>query len=829
MHLTKILTNSAQQFGSRPALTMRMGFRTITMTYTQVQTMAQQVALFLADKGVKAGDTVVLCAPNSPLWICVWWGCVLQGAYVVPLSPLSTTSTLLKIIAQTNPVACFASQSVHQLPDTVATYVLEQVPSLVEPYGAASFVSHLNVDDDDQIAEIMYTSGTTGDPKGVLLSHRNLSTNLEDICHILPIDGSRECLLSILPLSHVLEQTIGFLLPFSLGAQIVYAHSHGSVRDLIRQYHITKIVAVPEFLKLMAARIQGQVQASWYHGVFSLLRKISFHLTSKRLQRLIFFPIHRKLGGRLDTVASGGAPLDVPLEELWNSLGVYVLQGYGLTETSPVITMNTFTNRRYGSVGKPLAHVEVRLGEGGEIEVHGDSVTRGYYKNEAKTKESFTEDGWFKTGDMGELDADGYLFIRGRRKYMIKGPGAENIFPEDIEEALNTTPGVRDSCVIGRDLPSGMVEVHAVLLLADPSVKPDEVVHVANQALASYQHVTGWSVWPNADFPRSITQKVKKEEVITWVNGQAKPGAVGQRKGKTPLMLMVAQISGADVATIGHATTLGNDLKFDSLMRVELVTAIEERFGVLIDERLLNTRTTVDQVQDLVNKGSVVLKVPFAKHWPRSWWARGLRVVMFPLLWLMSKMFFSYKVRGLENLENVKGPILLMPNHVSLLDGLLLMMSLPARVRRRISFAAGFDVLYGDYRWAAWLVELCFNAFPFPRKEGDHVTTGLLNMGSMLDEGYNVVMFPEGQLSPTGQLIPLKRGAGLVAVEMGVPVVPVYMAGVDALIPYDHLIPRHRGTVTVTFGQPITCSRLDSVEQAVDKIAAALQQLAEER
>ena len=365
-----------------------------------------------------------------------------------------------------------------------------------------------------------------------------------------------------------------------------------------------------------------------------------------------------------------------------------------------------------------------------------------------------------KTGDMGELDADGFLFIKGRRKYMIKGPGAENIFPEDIEEALNKTAGVRDSCVIGRELPSGMVEVHAVLLLADPSIKPDEVVHLANQELAAYQHITGWSVWPNADFPRSITQKVKKEEVITWVKSQVKPGAAGQRKGKTPLMLMIAQISGADVATISRTTTLGNDLKFDSLMRVELATAIEERFGILIDERLLNTRTTVDQVQELIDKGSTVLKVPLAKHWPRSWWARVLRAAMYPLLLLISKLFFSYKIRGLENLDAVQGPVLLMPNHVSLLDGLFLMIALPARVRRRISFAAGFDVLYGQYRWIAWMVELCVNAFPFPRKEGDHVTTGLLNMGGMLDAGYNVVMFPEGQLSRTGQLAPLKRGAG---------------------------------------------------------------------
>ena len=295
---------------------------------------------------------------------------------------------------------CFASQSVRQLPETVTTYLIEQVPSLVAPYDAASFVLP-PVLDDDAVAEIMYTSGTTGDPKGVMLSHRNLSTNLDDICQILPLDGSRERLLSVLPLSHVLEQTIGFLLPFSLGAQIIYAHSHGAVRDLIRQYHITKIVAVPEFLKLMAARIQGQIQASWYHGIFTLLHNIASHLTSKRLQRLIFFPIHRKLGGQLDTVASGGAPLDVPLEELWNSLGVHVLQGYGLTETSPVITMNTFLQRRYGSVGKPLAHVELRLADGGEIEVRGDSVTRGYYKNEAKTKESFTDDGWFKNWRYG--------------------------------------------------------------------------------------------------------------------------------------------------------------------------------------------------------------------------------------------------------------------------------------------------------------------------------------------------------------------------------------------------------------------------------------------
>lgn len=825
MVLTDLLQHSSRQYPRQPAFTMRMGYRTVTLTFSQVNQAAQAIAqLLVRDYGCQPGDCVIICGPNTPQWPCVWWGCVLAGLRVVPIAPEYTPSMLEKIVAQTEAKVFFKSIAVKHnlsLPTLIIEHILQRALPAQGPmitYQARPF----------DCVQIMYTSGTTGDPKGVMLTHENIMSNLQALRVAIPLKSKHERLLSILPLSHMYELTIGFLLPFSTGVQVIYPHSRGAIRDLWCKYHITKMLAVPEFLKVTSGKLRAIIQQKGLTKLFDRLMALAVRVPSKRLRRLILWPIHRRMGGCLNTIASGGAPLDPELEMWWDTLGIWVLQGYGLTETSPVSTTNTWKARKLGSVGKPLSNVQIHIADDGEILIKGPNVFGGYFKNPEKTAEAFNRDGFFKTGDMGSFDQDGFLFLKGRKKYMILGPGGQNVFPEDIETALNLDQRVKDSCVLGLEAPGGAIDIHAVLILRDQQdASASAIIEQANGHLATYQHITGYSVWPDEDFPRSITRKVKREQVLKAVLEQASITGQGPNKYQpvTPLFNLLAHIVDQDAHTLRGDMQLGADLKFDSLMRVELISGIEEQLGVVIDETRVTNATTLDQLEAMLLAPAPAATVPKTAVWPQRWWARVIRYGIQSLFCSLTRWYFKLEVSGLENIKKVRGPVMFMPNHVSLLDGMVLTTALPRWRGVNNSFAAGFDVLYGEYKMVAWIVELAFNAFPFPRNESDHVTVGLQNVGTMLDAGNSVTFFPEGHVSLDGKPQVLKKGAALVAQIMQAPVIPVKLIGLAELVPYDHLVPSRRGNVRVIFGEPLVFQPWETPDAVHARLTEALERL----
>ncbi len=823
MIITDILRSSSQLYANQPALLMRMGYRTTTLTYAQVFEYARAIATYLRAQGIAQGDSILLCAPNSPWWICTWWAGLMIGAKMVPLAPENSEIMLNKILAQTEAKLFIRGITVHhELP--VSTVVVEHLPILSRG-GKLFDLNSVQLRPFD-CAEIMYTSGTTGDPKGVMLTHENIMVTLTGLRQAIKIDGSRERLLSVLPLSHMFEQVIGYLLPCSEGALVVYAHSHGAIRQLLKQHRITIMIVVPEFLKLMALHIHRSLQKYHLEKPFNLLLLLSRALYYKPLQRLLLYPMHRLLGGSLKTIASGGAPLAPDLEQWWHDCGVWVLQGYGLTETSPAISTNTWSAYKNGSVGKPMSYVQLHLGDDGEIAIKGPNVFAGYFKNKEKTDACFNRDGFFLTGDIGFLDKEGFLFLKGRKKYMILSASGQNVFPEDIEQALNEQPGVLDSCALGLEVDPGKVTIFAVLLLKEPAMAEASVKQLvldANKKLASYQQITGWQVWQEQDFPRSITKKIKRDELQKQIVLHSV--AVAPTRNASPLMHLIARTMGRPVAQLGPQLSLVGDLQMDSLMRIELITAIEEQLNVIIDETLLTASSTIQDLEQLVQSPQRIKLPPAVAAWPRSWLAVLVRRAVQAGLRLLTRWFFRIKIEGLENLANLQASAVFMPNHVSLLDGLVVTTALPGAVAVRNSFAAGYDVLYGDYRFFAPLIELFFNAFPFPRKETDHLATGLKNLGTMLDAGYCATIFPEGIMSTTGKLVPLKKGAGFIAQVMQAPIIPIKIIGLDDAVPYNKLIPRRRGHVTVRFGKPLHFSLLTSQEEALAVITKALQDL----
>jgi long-chain acyl-CoA synthetase len=826
MTLNQIVETSSKKFANQPALTMQMGFRTVNLTYADVYELAQKVAILLAQNNINKGDKVLICAPNSPYWVCVFWGCLLRGAVIVPLNIQSTSKILQAIAQETKTTILFKFNSFRlDIPANIKTFNTEFLPEYLADINLKDY-QPATVSPDD-LVQIMYTSGTTGNPKGVMHTHNNIYSNLMAVAQAIELHPGKDRLLSILPLSHIYEQTMGLLLPYSYGIQVIYVHSAIAIRDLLKKYKITRMLAVPEFLQLFMSRIELGFSEKNHLELFHKLINLSEKINQKWFSRLLFYPVLRQFGGKLHTIASGGAALNPDLAHKWEALGITILQGYGLTETSPVVATNTYHVHKLGSVGKLINGVQVKLSDKKEILVKGPNVFQGYYLLPEKTAQVISPDGWFNTEDLGEFDADGFLYIKGREKYLIKGPGGQNVYPEDIEFELNKIDGVIDSCVLGIDQEKGNTEIHAALLL-DPAktLNPAEIIQVANSHLASYQQINAWTVWHDIDFPRTPTRKIKKLEVQAHLKDQAnstEQPLVNSQNQK--LINIISHITGTPVIKINPETVLVRDLKIDSLLRVELVSEIEFEFRTSLSESDITNQTTVGDLEKLLLTPRPQVKKPVLKHWPITWWARTTRAILQGLFLLIMRYWVKIKITGLENLRQTKGPFLFMPNHVSYFDGAIVLMALPSDLRARVRIAAARDFLYKDFWFCAWLADLVFNSFPIQR-ESEDIKLGLEHMGQVLDENYALMLFPEGQVSKDGQVLPLKQGAGLTAVDMQVPVIPIKIdRDIQKIFPYDKLTPHAKGTVTVTFGAPIRFKQTDSYITATEQIEQALKEL----
>ena len=506
-------------------------------------------------------------------------------------------------------------------------------------------------------------------------------------------------------------------------------------------------------------------------------------------------------------------------------MGVQILQGYGLTETSPVVSTNSETAYRLGSVGKPVSCVEVTIAADGEILVAGSSVFSHYYNNPAQTRAAFDAKGRYKTGDLGYFDEDGFLFIHGRKKYVIVSSSGENIYPEDIERVLKKDPVIVDAAVIG--LSQRQKEIVYAVLLGNIEA-PQQHIDYANAQLASYQRIQDYAVWPEADFPRSATRKVQKEKVKEWLEARtaSQERSPSSSEDATPLVKLLAQIAAQPVEVISNETYLGKHLHLDSLMRIELSGAIEEQFDVILDEHDIRPEMTVAMLQEAIEAQKKRPVKKSMRHLLVSFPVCILRTIVqylvpMPLygLWI--------KVMSVGLPDRLNTPVIFMANHVSYVDAWLIYKALPLRIRFSMATAAAVDFMYEHFWWIAWFVELGMNTYRFPRTEHENIKPGLETTGMLLDHGFSILIFPEGKIFHGHGVGELKLGAGLLATEMRVPVVPVFIDGITDCLKPEKLLPYRRGEVQVRFGKPLTFSLSDSYVQATETIHNAINDLAE--
>jgi long-chain acyl-CoA synthetase len=506
--INALFANAVERYAARPALSEPGGEEGLaTLTYGALQLRAQRFAAQLQEQRLAKGDRLLIWSASRSDWLVAYLGALLLGVIVVPLDVSSREDFLERVARLTEAKLLITTrQQWEGLQRRSLPFVdIDALP--LAPLPAADLPQVQGSD----LAEIVFTSGTTGQPKGVMLSHANIASNATSAVEVVDMHA-QDCALSILPLSHMFEMTIEVAL-LNCGARIVYARSLApeTLLKLLSTQHATCMVLVPQALQLFLNGIERQVRRQRRERAFELLLRVAAHLPF-RARKLLFSSVHRRFGGRFRFFVSGGAYLPPLIAQKWELMGFRVMQGYGATECAPVISATPFREHVLDSVGKPLPGVEVRIDADKQILVRGPNVAQGYWRNPEATAAAF-EDGWYATGDLGAIDARGNLSIIGRQKNMIVLANGLNVYPEDIENALQLHPSVKDAVVCGLTKEGQGPEIHAILLMEESS-QARSVVQQVNKQLAAHQQIRGFTLWPEADFPRTHTLKVKRQDVL---------------------------------------------------------------------------------------------------------------------------------------------------------------------------------------------------------------------------------------------------------------------------------------------------------------------------
>ncbi len=827
-----LVTAGGARFDRRPALLIRPFFRTRTWRYRDLVAIVPKAASVLAQAGVGPGDRVIVWAVNRPEWGIGFFAIAHRGAVAVPLDVRHTVDFGQKIVAQTEAKLVLASRQTDDAARQLGLPVL-WVESLVDQARRAEPIRREPITP-DSLAEIVFTSGTTGEPKGAMLSHGNLMYSATTMTKVLPF-GTKDRLLSVLPLSHLYEQVLGFLAPLTIGASIVYPVSRqpSVLIRTFRDFKVSVLLIVPQGLRLLNGAIERRVDQAGKRATFERLHRVARRLPVP-LRRLLFRSVLSQFGGRLQTIGSGASALDVEVAERWTDMGVQILQGYGATEMGPVVSFTRPERNLVGTVGEPIPGCEVRIAGDGEILARSPGRFQGYWQNAEATAATVDADGWYHTGDLGELRQDGMLVFRGRKKDMLALPDGQKVYAEDVERELREDARVKDCAVVGWPIGPGL-KVHAVLLLEDPSVA-DDVIATANARLAPHQQIRGFTVWPDEDLPRTATLKIRKPVILERLATIDRPGTAPlpaaaskiRREASDapidPVIAIVASLAGRDASTIAPGARLSSDLDLDSLQRVELLGVIEEETGVFVDDEALDADTTVGELIDLVEKARGAGRGSPAWRWPLSPVVRALGIaIQVVVIYPFVHLFYRVKVTGLDNLNEDDGPFLLAPNHNLHLDNGIILTRLPVHVRWKLAVAAGAETIY-ENPISGILASVLANAFPLQREGG--VRKSLELLGSRMDAGYNILIYPEGHLTNGGPIQPFKAGAGLIAVEGGSPIVPARLKINRMSIIDERRLPAAlRGDVELVIGKPIWFDSTMDHAAATTQLEAAVEAL----
>ena len=772
---------------------------TVRVTYADAGTGAANFAARLRAEGIARGERLVIWGENRPEWVVALWGCLLEGVIAVPVDFRSSATIVSSIIRITSARALLTGPDLE--PPVDCPCPVWRLTGVLG--GGDTSTAGFSPAEPGQIAEILFTSGATGAPRGVTLTHRNILANLKPIDH--EIDKYRKYMgpfapirfLNLLPLSHMFGQSMAALIPPMIAGEVFFqpGYSPREAAHLIRHRRISVMVCVPQMLDLLRDYILAT-----FPDAAAPPRSRKWYARWWQYRR-----IHRHFGWKFWAFVVGAAALDASLEEFWGKLGFVVIQGYGLTETAPVATLNHPFHASKGSVGKPIGGVEIRIAPDGEVLLRGDNVTPGYYGDSSVADNACDSDGFLHTGDIGELSPDGHLKILGRKKEMIISPDGLNVYPEDVERVLNAEPGVRESAVVASR--EGTREfVHAVLVL-EPPTSPETVVKAANGLLETHQRIRGFSVWPADELPRtSGTRKLKRVEIAQWVAGAPVPARPAEGGSVEEI---IARFAGRAVSPGASLEELG----LSSLDRIQLLMELEQRTGGRVNETAFAAAQTVADLSHMQPAADSSGDFEFPE-WNRSLAARALRRVALPPILFLARLFAWVKVTGLENLRSVNGPVIFASNHQSHLDVPAILWALPPRWRYRLAPAMAKEFFSAHFhpkghkrieRFTSslnyYLACLVFDAFPLPQRESG-TREALRYAGQLVADGYSILIFPEGKRTDAGELSAFRAGTAMLASRLNVTVIPVCLTGLEKILHKTARFPTP-GPARVRFGKPL--------------------------
>jgi len=784
-----------ERLGDECAYVYPRGYRWERWSYRRVAAAAYRFARELQSRQIGKGDAVLLWSPNCAEWVAAFFGCALCGVIAVPVDDGTSPDFAQRISQQvkTKLVFCPAERAP----------VFGTTPSLDPDDFEAAISSHssepfrpVEIQPSD-LLEIVFTSGTTAEPKGVAISHANVIGN------IAPIEAEMQRylkyerlvhpvrFLNLLPLSHVFGQFLGMFLPPLLAGTVVLEQTLNPTEETatIRRERISVLVAVPRMIESLKQKIERDLDDRGRRDEFS--QRIRDSANQHFLRRWwTFRDVRRQFGWKFWAIISGGAALERETEEFWHRLGYAVIQGYGLTETTSLISLNHPFRTSRGSIGKVLPGREIKLADDGEILVRGSGVASGYWSGGALHAVA-GEEGWYRTGDLGELDAEGNLRFKGRKKEVIVTPAGMNVYPEDLEAALRAQREVRDCVVVGLDR-NGNEEPCATFILRDRSADAKQVVARANEGLAEYQRMRSWFVWPEGDFPRTPTGKARRNLIRDAVAASlgANTGESAQAPIASPLAELVSRVTSRSVGKLAADANLEADLGLSSLERVELLGALEDRYQVDLSETKFAGAATIGDLEKLLQGECGERREFHYPRWTLRWPVTWIRLAAHYLLVRPAVFLLGWpRIVGRENLRGLHGPALVIANHIDDVDVGFIQTVLPARIRHRLATATGGEALealrspepgrwwggriYDRLQWALGVALL--NLFPLPRQAG--FRKSFAYAGEAVDRGYSVLVFPEGRHTEDGKLRPFRAGVGLLVNNLRLPVVPIRIDG----------------------------------------------------
>ncbi len=832
----------------------RCGYRMEWFTYGQVLEMAVRFAGDLEARGVGKGERVMLWGENCAEWVAAFFGCALRGVVVVPMDDGASAEFAGRVAGQVGAKLWVCSRRHAEHADEVGAVphvVLEDLSQKAGETPALLLDSQGAIGRDD-ILQIVFTSGTTAEPKGVVITHGNVLANIGPLEREIRAYLKYERwvhpvrFLNLLPLSHVFGQFLGMFLPPLLGGTVIFQEElkPSEIVNTIRRERVSVLVTVPRVLQSLKQKIERDLED---RGKIEDFRRRFRASEGKHFLRRwwIFREIRRQFGWKFWAFICGGAALDAETEQFWDRLGYAAIQGYGLTETTSLISVNHPFKLGKGSIGKVLPGRDVKLADDGEILIRGGGVAAGYWSGGRAVAGGVTDgvadkDGWYRTGDVGALDEAGNLYFKGRKKEVIVTPGGLNIYPEDLEAALRRQPEVKDCVVVGIER-GGNAEACAVVILRDDArgeARMAGVVERANQSLAEFQRMRMWVDWPEKDFPRTSTQKPRRNLITAFAAKEIlRPGGEVVSAGESPLEELIGRITGRSVRGLNADAALDSDLGLSSLDRVELISALEDRYQVDLSETRFSAARTVGDVERMLSGETRVRAEYHYPRWVLRWPVTWARLLVHYLLGKPAMILRAWpRIEGRENLRGWTGPMLVVCNHITDVDFAFVQAALPARLGNWIATAtrgedlealhtpaAGrgfFGRIYDRTKWVLGVSML--NLFPLPREAG--FRQSFAYAGEAVDRGYSVLVFPEGRHTVDGKMNPFRAGIGLLANNLGIPVLPVRIRGLFEV--------KQAGkkfappwTISVRIGQPMKFPAGTAPERIAQELQSAVEAL----